>query len=213
MFGLDMHDMQHWINQIGEQIRQGEPLRPDVPRRGVIDGFPVIIRPVHESWYPELFGAGTGFYGRPPLPIAQVIWPDRHGVLPWEKGCGARCQVDQPSLWLPAHEHPLGIWRDIDVLTPWPFPGVSADATVFIARRVLNGDEPIRLVVHDHDGDWHFLDGKPAGPDDLAPVHLHHVVADHPGLAALSDLAVGELAEQRPDGLWQRSSLPPEHAS
>jgi hypothetical protein len=28
MFGLDMHDMQHWINQIGEQIRQGEPLRP-----------------------------------------------------------------------------------------------------------------------------------------------------------------------------------------
>ena len=115
--------MHHWVNRIGEQIRQGGWLRLEESRDGVIDGFSVVIRPVHESWYPALFGAGTGFYGRPPLPITQAVWPDRHGVLPWEDGCGARCQVDQPWLWLPSQEQPPGIWRDLDVLTPWPFPG------------------------------------------------------------------------------------------
>lgn len=210
MFGLRIHDMHGWVNQIGEQIRQGRALRLEEPRDGVIDGFSVVIRPVHESWYPELFGAGMGFYGRPPLPITQVVWPDRHGVLPWEDGCGGRCQVDQPCLWLPSHEQPIGIWRDFDVLTPWPFPGVSQEAKVITTHRILNGDEPIRLVVHNEDDGWEFLDGLPVELDDLAVVYIHHILGDFPGLAAVADLAVGEMAEQRSDGLWERSPVPPE---
>jgi hypothetical protein len=36
------------------------------------------------------------------------------------------------------------------------------------------------------------------------------MLGDFPGLAALGDLAIGEMAEQRADGIWERTVLPPE---
>ena len=155
MFGLRNPDMQNWLNMIGDRIKAGEELRPDGRLAGILPGdFPVLIRQVHPSWYRDLFGAALGFYGRPPLPIVQAIWPDRSGLFPWEDGVGEACRSNQPWLWLPKDEHPGGLWRNIDALMPWPFPGLSVRTGVFTTSRINEGAAQVRGILHDHDGDW-----------------------------------------------------------
>ncbi len=113
MFGLRVPDMQQWLNDVGEQVRGGQSLRPDELRGGLLPDFPVRFRPVHDSWYRDFFGYALWFTQAPPLPIVQVVWPDRGGRFPWDAGCGERCRFDQPQLWLPKHQHPMDRWTRI----------------------------------------------------------------------------------------------------
>ena len=70
-----------------------------------------------------------------------------------------------------------------------------------VSTRVLDGSEPLRLVVHDDDGSWQFLDGKPVGVDHLISTHAHHLFEEFPAdLAALRDLPKGHLAERHGSG-------------
>lgn len=135
MFGLRFPDMQAWLNDVGEQIRAGNRLRPNELRAGVLPNFSVTCRPVHDSWYRELFGWALWFTQRPPLPIVQVVWPDSEGRFPWDQGCGERCRFDQPQLWLPKDEHPMGRWTRVGQRDPWPFPDDAA-TRAFTTRRI-----------------------------------------------------------------------------
>ena len=38
------------------------------------------------------------------------------------------------------------------------------------------------------DGDWAFLDGGPAEPEDIAMVHLHHVLERDPTLESAREM-------------------------
>lgn len=99
MFGLRPLDMGKWINLAGEQIRLGRRFGLDKPQDGILNGFPVELRLADGSWYGDLFGYGLWFY-QGWFPLAQIIWPDRQGLFPWEPGCGERCR-NQPALWTP----------------------------------------------------------------------------------------------------------------
>lgn len=208
MFGLRNPDMQNWLNEIGEQVQAGGELNPGDRLVGILPGdFPLLVRPVDTSWYRDLFGAALGFYGRPPLPIVQAVWPDRNGLFPWEDGVGEACASNQPWLWLPRDEHPSGLWRHLDALTPWAFPGLSVRTAVFTTKRINEGAAQVRGIVHEHEGDWQFLDGDPVTAEDGALVHLHHIVAGHPHVAEFADLPSGMQAWRQDDGTWLRSPL------
>ena len=210
LFGLRVPDMQHWLNDIGEQIRSGRPPMPNERRDGVLPDFPVAFRPVHDSWYRELFGYAVWFTQRPPLPIVQVIWPDREGRFPWDEGCGERCRFDQPQLWLPKDQHPMGRWTRASVVDPWPFPD-RPSARAFTTKGIVFEGRPVVYVVHEADGDWQFLDGEDVSAEDIAVVHLEHVVGAHPRVAELGDLPRGWEAWQDPPGTgWIRRARPPE---
>src|SRR5262249_25495648 len=95
MFGLGIQDMGHWINDLGRALRGG-PGQVDEPRAGILPGdYPIIVKPVHDSWYHDFFGTAIDFYGLPPLPITQAVWPDREGRFPWEEGCAESCRTNQ----------------------------------------------------------------------------------------------------------------------
>lgn len=74
-----------------------------------------------------------------------------------------------------------------------------------VSTRVLDGSEPLRLVVHNGDGSWQFLDGGPVDVDHLISAHAHHLFDEFPGdLAPLVDLPVGRLAERYgPGSPWR----------
>jgi Domain of unknown function (DUF4262) len=91
MFGLHLRDIQSWLNRLGKQIHAGKPLMAGQRRDGVLEGYALEIRPVHNSWYPRLFGSAVNFYQRPPLPIVQSVWPDRTGA-------GVGCRACRPRL-------------------------------------------------------------------------------------------------------------------
>ncbi|GGN97119.1 hypothetical protein GCM10010112_88990 [Actinoplanes lobatus] len=204
MFGLDQSSMQRWLNRLGDQILNGRPLGPDRRVHDVLDGFPLEVRPVHPAWYQRLFGSALNFYRRPPLPIVQLVWPDRNGVFPWEEGCGDNCRADQPVLWLPPEENGHGLWADLDEVTPWPFPADGVRAQVFTLKRIVEDGAPVRGVVHDTDGSWQFVDGGDVTADDIRVVHLHHLLARHPRIREVAGLAPGERAWLNDDGAWER---------
>lgn len=206
IFGLRVRDMQVWVNAIGAQIRAGQPLRVGERRMGVLDGFPVWLRPVDPTWYPDMFGMVMHFYQRPPVPVLQMIWPDREGRFPWEPDAGERCRTAQPRLWLPKDDHPPGVWTRLGELAASPFPGTSADELVLASRRVIDGEAPIVGILHTERGQWEFLDGEPiASEEDLGMVHLRHLVVEHPHISDFADMPRGHQAWQQPDGNWSRS--------
>lgn len=206
MFGLRLRDMHSWINKVGAQVRAGQALQANELRHGVLDGFPVLVRPVNPSWYPDLLGLAMDFYRRPPLPVMQLIWPDRHGRFPWEPDAGERCRTHQPQLWLPKDDHPPSLWTRLNELMDSPFPGTGIDELVIGSKRVISGEAPIAGIVHTHDGEWEFLDGEPIESEaDLGMVHLRHLVSDHPHIRDFADLPRGHAAWQEPDGNWSRA--------
>jgi hypothetical protein len=208
MFGLRVGDMHTWLNAVGERVRDGLELRPGTLVHDVLDGHPLLVRPVHPSWHADLFAFAVDFYRQPPLPMVQLIWPDRHGLFPWEPGAGARCQRDQPSLWLPKDDHPPSLWTRLTDLADPPFPGVTGDSLVLGSRSVIDGSAPVAGIVHTAEGSWEFLDGEPVtSASDVGMVHLRHLVSGHPHVRDFADLPRGFVAWQEPDGNWSRSPV------
>ncbi|MEV8514766.1 DUF4262 domain-containing protein [Dactylosporangium sp. NPDC051484] len=112
MFGLDVEDMIAWLNDVAELVESGLRLQVNDVVPDVLDGFALHVRPVDESWHEGLFGQSLNFYDRP-VPMLELIWPDKNGKLPWEQGARARCREWQPRLWTPVTQHTVGPWREI----------------------------------------------------------------------------------------------------
>jgi hypothetical protein len=200
-FGLRMADMGHWINRAGEQIRAGGLPQRGEPGDGILPGFPVRWQPVDDSWYRDLFGYGLWFYQQW-LPTLQMVWPDRAGLFPWQDGAGDHRRLDQPVLWRPAEEHPLGQWRYGPRGLDWLWPGPPS-RRVFTTKRIADGAAPVIHIVHDADGDWQFLDGTQAD-DDITVAHLGEMAARFPDVNELADLPAGSQARKTLGQAWHR---------
>lgn len=112
VFGLPSQTAMRVANAAGAAVRDGNPLEPDQRRGDVLNGYDVVVRPVHPSWYHDFFGAGIDFYQTPPLPITQLFWPDKDGRFPWVDGADERCRTSQPLLWIPKDET-TGPWTEV----------------------------------------------------------------------------------------------------
>lgn len=76
------------------------------------------------------------------------------------------------------------------------------DPLSIVSTRVLDGSEPLRLVVRSGDGSWQFLDGLPVDVDHLVTTHAHHLFDEFPDdLRPLAGLPVGHLAERHGPGV------------
>jgi hypothetical protein len=112
LFGLLLPDMQQRINRAGRLIRDNKPFGIDIEIDGILDAQPVVAKPVHPGWYAALFGFAVGFYRGAVPPFVQLVWPDSHGLFPWQPGCGLRCRTVQPRLWVPPEAHDPGPWQN-----------------------------------------------------------------------------------------------------
>ncbi|MER7955251.1 DUF4262 domain-containing protein [Streptomyces sp. NPDC096030] len=112
VFGLPPETAMRVANAAGAAIRDGEPLDPDQRRGDILNGYDVVVRPVHPSWYRNFFGAGLDFYRSSPLPVTQLFWPDKAGLFPWEDGTDERFRASQPLLWIPKSET-TSPWTDV----------------------------------------------------------------------------------------------------
>jgi hypothetical protein len=74
-----------------------------------------------------------------------------------------------------------------------------------VSTRIVDGSEPLRVVAHNPDGSWQFLDGRPVDADHLISTHAHHLFDEFPeDLAPLVDLPVGRIAERYEPGFpWR----------
>jgi hypothetical protein len=205
VFGLPTAVGMRAVNVLGAQIRDGAPIRPDERRADVLEDYDVVLRQVRPQWYRQFFGAGLDFYRVPPLPFAQLCWPDRRGRFGWEPDAEATCRTHQPMLWLSRDEHPDGFWADLDPYHGWPFGTSLPYIDVHTSSAVAAGTASISTVVRDHGGSWQFLDADGAAD---AVTQLRQIANDHPYVLAVADLAPGHRAARDATGAWSRSPLP-----
>jgi hypothetical protein len=205
MAGLPADSEHRLINDIGTRVRQGEQLDPAVPLQDLLtSGRSLAVRPVHKTWYAPLFGYAMWFAQRPPQPFLQVVWPDKQGRFPWDDGFDAVYRDDQPSLWIPANDHPMSKWSGVLAPHPWPFEDAE-NKTVFTTKRVTGLGALIQYVYHDMDGTWQFIDDGPTDREHIELVHLVHVVGANPAIASLADLPRGWMAyREAAERPWMR---------
>lgn len=206
IFGREEAEMVGWLDMVGGEVEAGRVLHPGSggPRDSgdgpddFLEPLGAYPRPALASWHRHLFGTALAFYRGQPVPMLQLVWPDERGLLPWEPGCAADCLDAQPRLWerVTAAPAPAG----------WPFP-VSPDALVLTTKAIAFDGVPVAGVVHDEEGEWQFLDDPAVDLEDLTIVHLAHVVAGRPELAAVADLPEGFEAWADGEGRWRRDAL------
>jgi hypothetical protein len=209
MFGLDGEGMAHWLNACVRRGRDhGWPAEgEEFP--GVLDGFPVQLRPVHASWDDALFGSAWRFYQGVTVPVVQLVWPDRNGLWPWQEEATITCRTRQASAWLPVAEHPAGGWRLVGEMQPgFPFHD-GADTYALTSSALLEGSRPLTRIVY-HDGRFDVLDERGYDADDLCWGFLGELVRRHPDLASFADLTDGQAAALGPDSIWTTTDLTPE---
>lgn len=87
---------------------------------------------------------------------------------------------------------------------PWPFEEGRFPALLgaVVQRTVLSGAEPVRLVLHDDEGDWCVGDGinDPNEPDACVATHMSHVVEHDPAVAELATMPPGNKATRSTAG-------------
>ncbi|MGW4650208.1 DUF4262 domain-containing protein [Kitasatospora sp. NPDC004289] len=109
MFGLELHGLMHWVGDAAARIRDGASTEPGALLAGVIEGYQLRCQPVDPSWHHPLLGTSVGFYRRTPVPVVQLVWPDREHRWPSDEQASPACRA-QPNLQLPVDEHPKGVW-------------------------------------------------------------------------------------------------------
>jgi len=208
LFGLDAREAAAVLNAIGDAIRGGRSIGPDVVMDDMLaEDRLVAFRAADESWYGPLFGYATWFGQRPPLPIAQVVWADAKGKFPWDVDVDDDCRANQPSLWVPTDEHPISPWTGAVRAPEWPFSEWPS-STAWTTKRVAAGDAPILFVAHDRDGSWQFIDADQWVQADIVVSHLAHIVDQDATLGDIADLPVGWQAERaQVGGPWSRAPL------
>lgn len=189
MFGLRSTTAGKIINTIGEEMRKGAKFEDWHESDQILDGYSCIFRKVDPDLYSEYVGYAMWFYRPDKFPVLQCVWPDKAGRYPWQPGVTAEFFERQPIL---AQRQ------------GWPFHQ-GKNRAVFTTRPVLEGEEPIRLVTHDQDGDWQFLCGTTNRTEDGRVVCFKTIFDGNPSLAELADLPDGWKAfRESPDQPWRR---------
>lgn len=93
-------------------------------------------------------------------------------------------------------------------MNEWPFEGPE-DRPSFASRAIFEHGTPILTVLHDHDGDWVFLDdGDNGDPARMIVVALEQVISTDSSVLEVADLAYGQGAERTaPGNTWQRFEM------
>jgi hypothetical protein len=205
MFGLEGPGMQLWLNAAVEQGRDRGWPPEAAPFPGILDGFPTQLRAVHDSWRGALFPAVDRFYRGRPVPVRQLVWPDRNGRWPWEPEATLSSRTRQAQAWLPVAEHPEGGWRLVGEFEPgFPFPA-GPDSWVLTTQGILDGRAGVAQVARDQNG-YDILDEHGYLAEDLCLAFLGDVLRRQPGLVECADLPDGQTATRDGRG-WSRSHL------
>ncbi|GLZ36875.1 hypothetical protein Acsp05_05000 [Actinokineospora sp. NBRC 105648] len=205
MFGLDGEDMQNWLNAAVDLGREHGWPADDTDVEGVIEAAPVRLRAVHPSWHEALFGTAERFYDGDEGPFLQLVWPDEHGLWPWDEGVVEGCRTQQAHTWLPVDEHPPGGWRLVGELAPDFDLPAAPDSYALTTRSVLAGGQEPAWIGFD-DSVFDVLDERGHAADDLCLAFLGELVVRYPGLRDCDVMEEGQ-ALVRENGGWVSTDI------
>lgn len=92
VMGLAQPVAHELINLIGKNLTTGRIYRPRERIGDLADGFDCSFVPIAVEHYREYLGYAIWFYRslKQPFPALQLVWPDKEGRFPWERGYDER---------------------------------------------------------------------------------------------------------------------------
>lgn len=191
VFGLnDAETMAHIINTIGEAVKSGVAFEDWDESDQILDGYSCVFRTIPAESYPDYIGYAMWYYRPNPFPVLQCFWPDKQHRFPWDPDCHPSVQQRQPIL---------------SEKDDWPF-NEGKNRAAFTTRPVIEGAQPISLVVHSEDDDWQFLCETTTKTEDGKLVRLETIFEMDPSVGSIADLPRGWQARRDSiDREWQRS--------
>ncbi len=99
MFGLTAEILHAALNNVAEDVRDGQRFEDGARSGEVLEGVECAFRSVEPHWYTPFLGYGLWFYGGCEFSVLQCLWPDRGGHLPWESSFRADWRELQPLLF------------------------------------------------------------------------------------------------------------------
>ncbi len=98
VFGLTPVASRGLVGLVAEFLQGGTDLPLDAVFVGLLDnGLRCALISLDAGQCGDLFTSATAWYGVSRR-MVQLVWPDRHGVLPWEDGFEHRLALAQPVL-------------------------------------------------------------------------------------------------------------------
>ncbi len=106
IFGLPHEKLNQMLHTIVGEIEAGRVLEDGMESDAVLENYNCIFRKVDPKWYPAFMGRGMDFYSdthsplfRDRFPTLECIWPDAHGLYPWQAGYDRTLLGRQPLLF------------------------------------------------------------------------------------------------------------------
>jgi len=98
MFGLKSEIAHDVFWDVFRDLQAGKTL-PSRSRTGDVFGnHDAFLFPVNRDLYAEFLGWSRWFYGDDDFPCLQLVWPDRRGIFPWERGFDTTMAHLQPDV-------------------------------------------------------------------------------------------------------------------
>ena len=99
VFGRKNEDeMIRWLETVGAEVKTSQCSSAGWVS-DVVGTTGVFPRPALGQLAPARFWRRADLLPGPPVPMLQLVWPDRDGVLPCGEGCADDCLAAQPRLW------------------------------------------------------------------------------------------------------------------
>lgn len=187
LFGLPPSMMQQVLNEAAALIKAGNKISTGQSYSDFFENGNATCIAVDKRNIPDYFTYAIEYYQGLPFDAVQLVWTDRNYKLPWEETFETEFKFKQPLLDRNAdfkfnEEKDLIVWRS------------------------STADNAILKVIHDTEGNWHFLS---SGEDsDLKESTLGALVEEYKSINDLFDLDYGQMAERKSKGdKWERILL------
>jgi hypothetical protein len=102
LFGLPIETALTLLNDVGDRVKGGEVIQPNVTYTDLVQKYPVMFKPISNNdsdTREDLLGIAVRFYGHVNFPVLQFIWTDPKGKFPWESDCEMKTKLCQPLAW------------------------------------------------------------------------------------------------------------------
>lgn len=187
LFGLPPSMMQQVLNEAAALIKDGEKITVAQSYTDFFENGQATCIAVDERNIPDYFAYAIQYYQGLPFDAVQLVWTDRHYKLPWEENFETEFKHKQPLL---------------DRNADFKF---SEDKDLIVLRSIAE-DKVLLKVIHDAEGNWHFLSS--ADDANLKENTLGDLVAQDMSLNDLFDLDYGQMAERKSrEDKWERRLL------
>ena len=192
VFGLDTRLMDELLNIAGDLIKNGQNIQLNKDYNNFLENYNCQFIGVHKDYYSDYLGYCTWFNNGINFDVYQLVWPNKKGNFPWNKGDDERFDFRQPLLD-----------RKVD------FKYLEPDnLATYTTKYVIDLEKPILEVYHENDGDWQFLCGTTNDSNDLKVVCLREIVNLDKSVNELFNLGLGERAwRESHNDKWIREKI------